>query len=395
MIKINIILGVAALMLTACNGNKTYECKNSASIDINDKLFVLTRAEVDQYATAGNGDFVIVKTADGTVLASQMDDMNGDGNWDELAFIADIKANSALAVTFEKGEPIEFEKRTSLRFGSAVEPYEALNGVLRLKTTDSPTISAVFQMEGPAWENDKVGFRNYYDARNGIDIFGKSTTAMVLDDAGIRGQNYHERSDWGMDVLKVGNSLGAGAISIGYADSVYRVGVCEKGEIRFITQGPVRSVLELSYQGVPAGERLYDVRHRISIAAGDLGYKAQVWVDGLQGDEMLVTGIVDLHDLEAISYETPEYKGFYTHGNQGTIGEILGMAIAAKNENVVSFGVAPKADTDVIKTYFLNLKISNDKPAEYYFFSGWEYQDSSFADSQAFEVAVKENIAKL
>ncbi len=394
--KKNILLGfgVAALLFSSCGSAKTFNCTNNASVDVTDKLFVLTRAEVQQYVNAGNDDFIHVTTADGKLLASQMDDMDGDGNWDELAFIADIKANSALSVKLSVGEPVEFEKRTNLRFGSAIAPHDALIGVKRLKSTDSPSISAVFQMEGPAWENDKVGFRNYYDARNGIDIFGKSTTKMALDSAGIRGQNYHARSDWGMDVLKVANSLGAGAIAIGYADSMYRVGVCEVGEFRFVAEGPVRSVLELTFKGVPAGERLYDVRHRISIAAGDLCYKSQVWIENMQGDEIIVTGIVDKHNLESIPFEVGEFKGFYTHGNQGTMGEMLGMAVAARQSDVISYTAAPKIGEGVTETYFMNLKISKEKPAEYYFFSGWEHQDDTFVDAAAFEKAVKLNLAK-
>ena len=41
-------------------------------------------------------------------------------------------------------------------------------------------------MEGSAWENDLVGFRNYMDQRNGMDIFGKTTPDMVLDQCGER-----------------------------------------------------------------------------------------------------------------------------------------------------------------------------------------------------------------
>ncbi len=47
--------------------------------------------------------------------------------------------------------------------------------------------SAAYQMEGPAWENDLVGFRNYLDQRNGMDIFGKIESRMVLDSVGVAG----------------------------------------------------------------------------------------------------------------------------------------------------------------------------------------------------------------
>ncbi|MBK7700210.1 MAG: DUF4861 family protein [Saprospiraceae bacterium] len=46
---------------------------------------------------------------------------------------------------------------------------------------------------------------------------------MVLNSVGIH-ENYHEMQDWGMDILKVGNSLGAGAIGLIIGDSLFRIG---------------------------------------------------------------------------------------------------------------------------------------------------------------------------
>ena len=39
--------------------------------------------------------------------------------------------------------------------------------------------------EGPGWESNKIGYRLYLDWRNAIDIFGKKTEAMVLQQVGL------------------------------------------------------------------------------------------------------------------------------------------------------------------------------------------------------------------
>ncbi len=77
-------------------------------------------------------------------------------------------------------------QRTHLRFCRATEPYDTAWGDLRMKTNDTKFTVPVYQMEGPAWENDIVAFRNYYDARNGIDIYGKRVNEMVLDSVGLK-----------------------------------------------------------------------------------------------------------------------------------------------------------------------------------------------------------------
>ena len=88
-------------------------------------------------------------------------------------------------------------------------------------------------MEGVAWENDKVGFRNYMDQRNGMDIFGKLTQENGPGQCGNQPAvpATMNRIAWGMDILKVGTSLGAGGIGYMYNDSIYRVGDTGSGSL--------------------------------------------------------------------------------------------------------------------------------------------------------------------
>ena len=67
--------------------------------------------------------------------------------------------------------------------------------------------------EGPGWESQMVGYRLYLDGRNAIDVFGKKTTDMILKQVG-RGDDYHQIQPWGMDILKVGASLGSGGFGV-------------------------------------------------------------------------------------------------------------------------------------------------------------------------------------
>src|SRR5512133_2149826 len=296
--KINSFIIGLILLLSACKP-EMYKVSNDSDVDIIAKPFVVSRTEIIPFLKDSIQP-VYAKTEDGTWLPGQCDDLDGDGKWDELAFLCDLKAHKSIKIRFEKPDStLQFPARTNIRFGRTNKPFEEVAGDLRMKTNDTKFTAPVYQMEGPAWENDMIAFRNYYDARNGIDIFGKLSSELVMDSVGVNGREYHTLHDWGMDILKVGNSLGAGAIAIGIGESLYRIGPCEEGNYRIITEGTVRSILELTYKNVPAGDRFYDVVHRISIYAGDHFYRSQVWVKGLKGDEQLVTGIVNLHNIPA------------------------------------------------------------------------------------------------
>ncbi|NJK87260.1 MAG: DUF4861 domain-containing protein [Bacteroidales bacterium] len=148
-------------------------------------------------------------------------------------------------------------------------------------------------MEGPVWENDKIAFRNYFDARNGMDIFGKRVSDMCMDSVGLHG-SYHELDNWGMDILKVGNSLGAGSIGLLKNDSLYRLGLTENAIYELVSEGPIRSVFRLIFSGWETDQTVYSVVHEISIWGGANFYKSDVTISGLKGGENLITGIVNM-----------------------------------------------------------------------------------------------------
>jgi len=392
------ILFLVLTFLIGCNPpQKGFEV--SSEISVSDKAVVLSYEEVNSYLPEKVGnEHIVVIDANGEKLPSQCDDLDKDGQWDELAFLVNLNAGEAKTLYFNavaEEEVPDFPKRTNVRFGYKEEPFVEVTGEERLETTDSPTISEIFQMEGPAWENDRVAFRNYYDARNGIDIFGKTTTDMILDSVGIRGQNYHEMDDWGMDILKVGNSLGAGAIGIRIGDEVTRVGPSEKGTFEFVTEGPVRAILKLKYFGVDVEERSYDITNRISIYAGDLFYRSHVTVDGLQGDEQLVTGIVNMENVEAFPLKKNGYQIIASHGNQGYLGEVLGMAIIAPEGDFTGTWAAPEEGEGIVETHMVALELNGGEPTEFYFFSGWEYQNEGFKNLDFFQEELEKATVKM
>jgi hypothetical protein len=384
--------GMAFMLLIACQQDKTYEISNPGNRDAIDLATVVSRSALSTYLSDSLADdFLVVKDMNGELLPSQCDDMDGDGSWDELAFLCDLEAGETKKVMFERVAVMpDFPVRTNIRFGRMVKPFEEVTGDLRMKTNDTKFTAPVYQMEGPAWENDLVAFRNYYDARNGIDIFGKRTSAMVMDSTGVNGRDYHTLAEWGMDVLKVGNSLGAGAIAIGTGDSIYRVGPCEEGRYRQITEGPVRAILELTYNNVPAGERMYNVIHQVSIYAGDRFYRSRVWIPGLQDDEVLVTGIVDMHAIPADTLSEGNWKIMATLGNQGFNDEVLGMGIIVPEKQFTRYWEAPATGGGIVNTHLVGLEPGNSAAAEYCFLAVWELQDQKIKNREYFLEILRE-----
>jgi hypothetical protein len=180
---------------------------------------------------------------------------------------------------------------------------------------------------------------------------------MILDSVGIK-EDYSVPQYWGMDILKVGSSLGAGSLGIFYKDSLYRVSAIEGASFRTITEGPIRSILDLDFKQLQIGDRTIGLKHRISIVAGEFGYRSDVTLYGPTEDMMLVSGIVNLHSDTLYADTTDHVQILYTHDKQTINGEFLGMGLIIKNEDFAGWFETPNDGVGIINTYAAKMKIS-------------------------------------
>jgi hypothetical protein len=248
--------------------------------------------------------------------------------------------------------------------------------------------------EGPTWENDKVGFRLYFDVRNGKDIWGKTTTRMVLDEVGFdTANNYHKQAEWGMDILKVGKSLGAGSLALSVPlnngrDTLVRLGGMNMGKVNYekIADGPVRAIFRLHYPEWKALDesRPVSLSEEISICGGQYFYESKVTVKDAPVNSELVTGIVNLHSKQSYQLDTADCKILYTYDTQTENNDKLGMGIIMKKEFFNAFGTTANEGTDIQNTYTIAATIHKDKPVTFRFYAGWEKSSDQFNSETAF-----------
>jgi hypothetical protein len=386
----------------------TITLTNTTSIALKDKGIEIKRKDLPKMP-AGNFHPLIINH-NGDTLAAQLEDLNGDHSWDKLFFVADLKAYKKASFKFRWSdkEPV-FTKRTSIRFGvrknreSKVVPSVAdtfyanqLPGVIGYQR---------YQTDGPTWENDKVGFRQYLDGRNSIDVFGKKISDITPEDvgineAGVTEPNYSAMQVWGTDILHVGNSVGLGGSALLIGDSIARLGITEQDSLNnvdstfchIVTEGPVRSELQVDYRGWKPLNRNYSLEQNTSITPGNYAFKNELLFNNLQGDETLLVGLVNSRTSQKLSevYIDDNCVVLLTHDKQSVNKEWwLGLAVILPRKNYLGFIEAPKTGI-VSSSFFGKLKVENNKPVTYFAVAGWELSDSRFKDPANFKKYVKD-----
>jgi hypothetical protein len=313
-----------------------------------------------------------------------------------MAFVYTLAASQKVKVSVSWVKPAEypvFPARSNVRFGfkAAGQPIASLDRYVL--PMDIPWRPYPFQMDGIAWENDRVGYRQYFDGRNCRDVFGKRTTQIVLDSIGITkdggvGDTYHVLSDWGRDILSVGNSFGAGGKALLVGDSLHRLGVLryvpqnviDSTRFTLINRGPVRGVFKVDYMGFQVNGQKVNVSEVVRIWAGRYGYENTVTLsDAPQGAQM-VTGLV--HNFNQLPYISETYDNKIvarmTHDQQ-TYDRVwwLGLAILMPKEDYQGEFDTPSTGADIPYTWCFKLKSPS---AKYWVYSAWELDKPEFRD---------------
>jgi hypothetical protein len=271
-----------------------------------------------------------------------------------------------------------------------IRKYEGgtFKNVNQLRVPDSHTDHSFYiRYEGPGWESNKVGYRLYLDWRNAIDIFGKLTDDMVLTQVGQDGfDSYHNMSNWGADILKVGKGLGIGSIGRMVNTEMLHFREVDSTIVK-VENNNDKSVVNVDYYGWKTNEQKTNLKSKLTIFP-DERY-TQHTVQSTQALDGICTGIVNLYNLPMVQKVSDNKKWAYiaTYGKQTLFEDNLGMAVfyemetaekvfQGTNDHLVQFKPSTKAIT-------------------FYFLGAWEKEVNGIKTEVQFYNYLNENLSKL
>ncbi|MFK8162330.1 MAG: DUF4861 domain-containing protein [Lewinella sp.] len=240
--------------------------------------------------------------------------------------------------------------------------------------------------EGPGWESDLVGYRFYLDWRNATDIFGKKTRDMVLQQVGQDGfDSYHEPADWGQDVLKVGKSLGVGALGAWLGDHALRVEETDSLDCVILNNGTIESTVRTTYHGWTVADKKTDLTVDLSIHAGSRLTKSEVRLS--EPLDNLCTGLGKQENGELLHVQKGKWASLATWGKQSLADDHLGMAVIYRKEDLRT----------VTEDGFSHVVVLNPKAGEltYYFLAAWEQEPGGIKNRAAFVTYLENTLLKL
>lgn len=285
---------------------------------------------------------------DGRPVPVQPFDRDEDGRPDALLISTDLAPHAVQRIRLEVGQaattamPSTVQAMIGVRRGAALRDGKWVGGriddVERLDLDASHVAGDRLTLyDGPAWESGQVAFRIYLDQRNALDLFGKKQPAPVLQWIGRGIGDYHKEADWGMDILHVTDSLGAGGLGVIEQGHVRQIGAARGGVRGWrIANGPVVAGVAVDDRGLLVGGVSYDLHARYTIAAGTR--VTQVDARATAGAP-IVAGIEKRPGVAVLrSGGRGRWAYVATYGQQSFIGDGLGMAMFYRRADAAEVG---------------------------------------------------------
>ena len=340
-------------------------------------------------------------TFNGKEIPCQLDDFDGDAEYDELCFLTDMteKEKQQFTVTFSnEGSPRVYKSRVygCLNIRDRAAKNQKHLPILSLTVPPASNPYQYVFPHGPLLESELVGFRIYCDHRQSVDYYGHRNKQLELEQTQFYPTKEQKSTTHGDDVLYTGTTYGCGTMHGWNGKTSVMFEDVRSRTYSLIATGPLRTIIETVNRGwrVTPDARPVDVRTRYILYAGHRDVMVDVDFSRDVADLQLSTGVTDIVGSESFT-------------DKNGLRACWGTALAGKNTKVYdvhTVGLAvcvPKKYYDG-DSYFTNgketlpdqayvalLKTRTDN-LHYWFTATCDMENFGFKDSKAWFDYLKE-----
>ena len=244
-------------------------------------------------------------------IPCQLDDLDQDGTFDELCFLADLKGkeDATYQVTFApEGEPRTYPARVYAEMlirNDKVKEKNKHNNFIESITArgDCANSYNIQHHHGVDFESELNGIRIYFDQRQTIDLYGKFQKRLELEATQFYTSKEQKAEGYGDDVLWVGNTFGLGAFRGWDGQQPTMIAPVRSRTQRIISYGPLRTIVEVFDRGWKAekDKAPLNMTIRYTQYAGHRDTDVDVIFDKNVAGYSFSTGIINVKDSEEFS----------------------------------------------------------------------------------------------
>jgi len=236
---------------------------------------------------------------DGKEIPCQMDDLDEDGRKEELAFVVNIAKKGKLKayITFSTEEAKADRYPSRVHAQMWFKDNDKKKSYTEKQHIPTDTVServdnmySKMMHHGPAFENEKVAYRVYFDKKQSTDLYGKRVPQLELAEglwyssevpALVKERNF------GDDIILVGQTISIGTLR-GWDDSkddpafanqpakgkvadpcMVMIDPFDYRQAHIMAKGPVRTVVDMNVEGWQYKGRKLNMKSRYILYAGN------------------------------------------------------------------------------------------------------------------------------
>lgn len=292
-----------------------------------------------------------VVTENGKEIVSQLDDLDGDGKYDELCFLTNVgvKETKKYSVHLkESGKPRQYKPQVyaeMLMVNRKIKESNKQDIYISSLTVDKG-VNPYWSLHhhGAAFENEMVAYRIYFDHRQTVDIYGKYRLGLELKETQFYPDKTQKANGYGDDVLWVGQTFGVGALRGWDGKAPQMLDDVEHRTQRIVSRGPLRTIVEVIDEGWNTkniGKENIDMTTRYILYAGRRDCFVDINFAPSAAGYQFATGIINVKN----SKEFSDHKGLRgcwgtdwpvsEKDSAGYKRETVGLGICIPHKNVI------------------------------------------------------------
>lgn len=234
----------------------------------------------------------------GEEIPCQMDDLDGDGLMDELSFVVNIPkrgklkseitfSTDAVQITYPSRVHAQMWFKDNTKGRSYTEKQHVPTDTVSERVDN---MYSKMMHHGPAFENELVAYRVYFDKKESTDLYGKRVPQLELADGLWYSSEVpalvNERS-FGDDIILVGQTISIGTLR-GWDDSkddpafatqpakskvpdpcMVMIDPFDYRQAHIVSKGPVRTVVDMNVEGWQYKGHKLNLKSRYILYAGN------------------------------------------------------------------------------------------------------------------------------